>query len=160
MAESFDVSDKLTKAEKYEKLYSEVRLMLADENNELARMSTIICGIKEVFSYLWVGVYLLLDGELCVGPYQGPLACLRIGHGRGVCGTALAQEQSLLVGDVSRFPGHIACSSRARSEIVVPLIRHGKIFGVLDVDSEELNGLDLIDLQGLEKLGTLATLPR
>jgi len=108
--------------------------------------------LKEQFNWFWVGFYIVKDNELVLGPFQGPVACTRIGLGKGVCGAAWEQEQTLIVPDVEAFPGHIACSSLSRSEIVVPAFRNGKVAAVLDVDSELLNQFDETDAQFLEQV--------
>jgi L-methionine (R)-S-oxide reductase len=159
MSEFLDVPNHFSKSEKYSRLYHELSIMLADESDETLRAVTILSGLKDVFQFLWVGIYRVVGSELLVGPYQGPLACFRISLGKGVCGSSWQQQKSLLVPDVSKFPGHIACSARSQSEIVVPLWQGSQIKGVLDVDSEILGGLDTTDLTGLERLATLFFAP-
>ncbi len=124
--------------------------------NHVGALANITALLKEAFPYyFWVGFYLVKDDQLELGPFQGPVACYTIGKGRGVCGTSWAQVQTLIVPDVEQFPGHIACSSRSRSEIVVPILRNGNVVGVIDVDSEQLNSFDTIDQEGLERIATL-----
>jgi GAF domain-containing protein len=112
-------------------------------------------ALKQTFGFFWVGAYLVKDDELVLGPFQGPIACTRIRHGKGVCGASWAQAQTLLVPDVEQFPGHIACSSESKSEIVVPVLKDGQVVMVLDVDSDQLNDFDQDDQQALEHLAQL-----
>ncbi len=115
-------------------------------------MANIAAALKEQFNFFWVGFYLVDGDELVLGPFQGPVACTRIKKGRGVCGGAWAEEKTLIVPDVEQFPGHIACSSLSRSEIVLPVLKQGQIIGVLDVDSSELNSFDEVDEQYLKQI--------
>ncbi|RYF89642.1 MAG: GAF domain-containing protein, partial [Chitinophagaceae bacterium] len=118
----------------------------------IANLANIAAALKEQFGWLWVGFYLVKNDELVLGPFQGPVACTRINKGRGVCGGSWAQAKTLIVPDVEKFPGHIACSSLSRSEIVVPIIRNTEVLGVLDVDSEALDMYDETDKQYLEEI--------
>ncbi len=142
-------------------MYEEVlekESLVKDESNLVANMANIAALIKETFKFWWVGFYLVDDaaGQLVLGPFQGPVACTRIPYGRGVCGSSWKQRKTLIVPDVEKFPGHIACSSRSRSEIVVPLFdKEGSIKAVLDIDSEKLNTFDKTDKKYLEKLAAL-----
>jgi len=115
-------------------------------------LANIAAALKEQFNFFWVGFYLVDGDELVLGPFQGPVACTRIKKGRGVCGGAWAEEKTLIVPDVEQFPGHIACSSLSRSEIVLPVLKQGQIIGVLDVDSSELNSFDEVDEQYLKQI--------
>lgn len=133
-----------------------MKALLADENDGIACLANFAAALKGVFGFLWVGFYIVRSGELVLGPFQGPIACTRISRGRGVCGKAWADKRTVVVDDVNAFPGHIACSSLSRSEIVVPLRdEKGEIWGVLDVDSENLAAFDETDREALEKLVTL-----
>jgi len=158
MAESFDptaLPD--AKAARYAALAEEVAAVLAGEPNAVARQATVASMLADAFEhYFWAGFYLVdpqKPDELVVGPYQGTLGCLRIALGRGVCGTAAAERRTVIVPDVGAFPGHIACDSRSRSEIVVPVVdAAGALIGVFDVDSTELAAFDETDAQGLERI--------
>lgn len=145
MAEDLRIA-KGSKEEQYQNLLPQIGGLLQGENNQVANLANIAAALKEQFNFFWVGFY-LVDGteELVLGPFQGPIACTRIKKGRGVCGGAWAQEKTLIVPDVELFPGHIACSSLSRSEIVLPVYNQGEIIGVLDVDSSELDSFDEID---------------
>lgn len=146
-----------TKAEQYAALLPQIEGLLTGETDFIANLANVAAALKEQFGWLWVGFYLVKGGELVLGPFQGPVACTRIQKGRGVCGQAWAQGKTLVVADVEKFPGHIACSSLSRSEIVLPMWRSGEIMGVLDVDSQELNHFDETDQAGLEAI--LALVP-
>lgn len=122
------------------------------ETDTIANMANMSAALKETFGFFWVGFYIVKREELVLGPFQGPIACTRIGYGRGVCGSSWAQKATLIVEDVDQFPGHIACSSLSRSEIVVPIMKEGSVTAVLDVDSEELAQFDEIDQHYLEQL--------
>lgn len=141
-----------SKEERYSLLYEQMKALLADEEDEVARMANAAAMIHFTFGFFWTGFYRVTGDELVLGPFQGPLACMRIRYGRGVCGMAWKEEKTLVVPDVEQFPGHIACSSLSRSEIVVPVWRNGVIIGVLDIDSQELSTFDEVDQQWLEKI--------
>jgi GAF domain-containing protein len=141
-----------TKAERYASLLPQIKALIEGESNLVANLANISAALHEAFGFWWVGFYLVEGDELVLGPFQGPVACTRIGRGRGVCGTAWQKGQTVIVEDVEQFPGHIACSSASRSEIVVPLWREGKVWGVLDIDSEKLATFDECDQEWLEKL--------
>ena len=130
---------------------------MGGETDEIARMANLSALIHQAFGFWWTGFYRVLDGVLVLGPFQGPLACTRIKLGRGVCGTAWQQAQTIVVPDVEQFPGHIACSSASRSEIVVPLKHDGEVIAVLDIDSAELNTFDETDKEYLERVANLLT---
>ncbi|PHR50073.1 MAG: diguanylate cyclase [Fluviicola sp.] len=144
-----DNSDKLSM---YESLLPQLKALCEGEPNQIANLANITAGLKEAFNFFWVGFYLVENEELVLGPFQGPVACARIQKGKGVCGTSWEKEETLLVPDVEAFPGHIACSSASKSEIVVPLIKNDQVIGVLDVDSNKLADFDVIDEQQLTKL--------
>jgi L-methionine (R)-S-oxide reductase len=143
------------KTSQYESIIPQIRGLLDGENDLIANLANISGALKEQFNWWWVGFYLVKGDELVLGPFQGPVACTRIRKGRGVCGTSWSTSQTLIVPDVEQFPGHIACSSFSRSEIVVPLIKDGKVWAVLDVDSEHLAHFDDTDRQYLEQITSL-----
>jgi GAF domain-containing protein len=144
-----------TKEEQYQQLIPQIKGLLEGENDMVANLANVAAALKEQFSWWWIGFYLVKDGELVLGPFQGPVACTRIRKGRGVCGTAWEKAETLIVPDVEKFPGHIACSSLSRSEIVVPLIHNGEVWGVLDADSEHLDHYDMTDKTYLEEIASL-----
>ena len=146
-----------TKAEKYAELLPQIKAVVSGESDLIANMANVASMLHETFRFWWTGFYRVVDGELVLGPFQGPLACTRIAKGKGVCGTTWAERQTLIVPDVDAFPGHIACSSLSRSEIVVPVIRQGEIIAVLDIDSEHLSAFDSTDRENLEKIASMLT---
>lgn len=141
-----------TKEEQYVSLLPQIKGLLSGEPDLIANLANIAAALKEQFNWLWIGFYLVKEDELVLGPFQGPVACTRIRMGRGVCGKAWKQMQTLIVDDVEKFPGHIACSSLSRSEIVLPIIRNNRVVGVLDADSELLNHFDETDKKYLEAI--------
>ena len=141
-----------TKSDAYASLLPQIKGLLEGEPDLVANLGNIAAALKEQFGWLWVGFYLVKNGELVLGPFQGPVACTRIKKGRGVCGTAWEKAITLIVPDVEKFPGHIACSSLSKSEIVVPIIRNQEVTGVLDVDSIDLAAFDETDQQYLEEI--------
>ena len=141
-----------TKAEQYEALLPQIKALITGEPDLVANLANIAAALKEQFGWLWVGFYLVKEDELVLGPFQGPVACTRIRKGRGVCGSSWANANTLIVGDVEKFPGHIACSSLSRSEIVVPIIKDGVVLGVLDADSADLDTYDETDQRFLEEI--------
>lgn len=141
-----------SKAEQYQSLLPQIQGLLEGENDLVANLANIAAALKEQFGWLWVGFYLVKEGELVLGPFQGPVACTRIRKGRGVCGSSWAEARTLIVPDVELFPGHIACSSSSRSEIVVPIIRNNEVVGVLDADSAATDQYDTTDQEYLEKI--------
>lgn len=144
-----------TKKEQYEALIPQIKGLIEGEADLTANLANIAAALKEQFNWLWVGFYLVKGEELVLAPFQGPVACTRIKKGRGVCGSSWAQGKTLVVPDVEKFPGHIACSSASRSEIVVPVIHKNEVVGVLDVDSKELNEFDTTDQAYLEEIVSL-----
>ena len=140
------------KEEKYALLYKQVTAVAEGESDPIANMANIAAMIHHTFGFWWTGFYRVVDDELILGPFQGPLACSRIAYGRGVCGTAWKEERTQVVPDVELFPGHIACSSASKSEIVVPQFKDGKVVAVLDIDSEKLATFDNIDKLWLERI--------
>ena len=156
MAEDLTIT-KGDKKTQYESLLPQIQGLLSGETNLVANLGNIAAALKEQFNWLWVGFYWIIEDELVLGPFQGPVACTRIKKGRGVCGTSWEKEATIIVTDVEKFPGHIACSSSSKSEIVLPVFKEGKILGVLDVDSSELAQFDAVDQVYLEKI--LAMIP-
>ena len=154
MAEEFKICTG-SKEERYKLLFAQAEAMLRDESDEIASMANLAAMIDQTFGFWWTGFYRVLGEELVLGPFQGPVACTRIGYGRGVCGTAWREEQTIIVEDVEKFPGHIACSSLSRSEIVVPVWRDKTICAVLDIDSEHLATFDSTDREWLERIVAL-----
>lgn len=141
-----------SKREKYEELFPQIKSLIESESDLIANMANVSAMIHATFGFWWTGFYRVLDGMLVLGPFQGPLACTRIKYGKGVCGTAWREARTQVVPDVDLFPGHIACSSASRSEIVVPIKLNGEVVGVLDIDSAELNTFDEVDAEWLEKV--------
>ena len=154
MAEDLQII-KGTKEEQYEALIPQIKGLVTGESNLIANLANTAAALKEQFGWFWVGFYLVENDELVLGPFQGQAACTRIKKGRGVCGSSWEQGKTLIVPDVEKFPGHIACSSLSKSEIVVPLFKAGNIWGVLDVDSSEYNQFDETDQLYLEKIVSL-----
>ena len=142
------------KKELYENLLPQIKSLLEGETDEIANMANVSACLKDTFNFWWVGFYRVIDNDLVLGPFQGPLACTRIRKGKGVCGTAWQEAKTQIVPDVDAFPGHIACSSLTRSEIVVPVIKNGVVKAVLDIDSERLNTFDAIDQRFLEEIAS------
>ncbi len=140
------------KAEQYQSLLPQIKGLLDGEPDLIANLANIVAALKEQFGWLWVGFYLVKNEELVLAPFQGPVACTRIRKGRGVCGSSWANAETLIVPDVEKFPGHIACSSLSRSEIVVPVIRNNEVVAVLDVDSEKYDHFDSTDQNYLEQV--------
>lgn len=141
-----------TRSEQYASLLPQVRAVIEGEKDAVANLANIAAALKEQFGWLWVGFYMVKGGELVVGPFQGPVACTRIRKGKGVCGASWQEARTLIVPDVEAFPGHIACSSLSKSEIVVPVFHDGEVVGVLDVDSVSLNTFNEEDQRWLEEL--------
>ncbi len=149
-----------TKADQYESLIPQLKALLEGEPDLVANMANTVAALKEQFGWFWVGFYIIKTSEnkseeLVLGPFQGPVACTRIKKGRGVCGASWEQAKTLIVPDVEKFPGHIACSSLSKSEIVVPVIRNNEVIAVLDVDSDEYDQFDTTDQQYLEEIVNL-----
>jgi L-methionine (R)-S-oxide reductase len=140
------------KADIYKSLNAQIFALIDGESDLIANLANITAALKEQFGWLWVGFYLVKDNELVLAPFQGPIACTRIKKGRGVCGSAWEKAETLIVPDVQKFAGHIACSSLSKSEIVIPIVRNNVVVGVLDVDSELLNHFDEVDATYLEEI--------
>ena len=145
----------MDKQETYKLLLSQVKAIVKDETDPVANMANVAALIQEAFRFWWTGFYRVIDGQLVLGPFQGPVACTRIGFGKGVCGTAWKERRTIVVEDVEQFPGHIACSSESKSEIVVPLYKGEEVIGVLDIDSEKLATFDRTDQTFLEEIAKI-----
>ena len=152
MAESVFIDQNLTKTEKYEALWPQIEALVTGETDLIANLSNVMAALKYGLNFFWVGAYVVKEGELVLGPFQGPVACTRIPFTKGVCGACYTRQETIVVPDVEAFPGHIACSSASRSEIVVPVIKEGQVVMVLDVDSDQLNDFDETDKKYLEQL--------
>lgn len=144
-----------SKTERYASLLPQIKGLMEGETDLVANLANVAAALKEQFGWLWVGFYLVKGDQLVVGPFQGPVACTRIRKGKGVCGTSWERAETLIVPDVEAFPGHIACSSLSRSEIVVPVFHQGEVAGVLDADSEQLHAFDEEDRRWLEEVTQL-----
>ena len=142
----------MIKADKYKELYKQLDSLLKGENDQIANMANMAALIHETFGFWWTGFYIVKGEQLVLGPFQGPIACTRIPYGKGVCGTSWQRQETIVVPDVEEFPGHIACSSLSRSEIVVPIFSNNEVYAVLDVDSKELAKFDETDKEWLEKI--------
>jgi L-methionine (R)-S-oxide reductase len=154
MAEDLTIL-KGSKEEQYQSLIPQIKGLLTGETDLVANMANVAAALKEQFQWFWVGFYVVKNGELVLAPFQGPVACTRIQKGKGVCGTAWQRAETLIVPDVAKFPGHIACNSLSKSEIVVPVKRNGEVVAVLDVDSEAYHFFDDTDKKFLEEIVTL-----
>jgi L-methionine (R)-S-oxide reductase len=154
MAEDLHINSG-SKEEQYLSLIPQIKGLIDGEPDLVANLANIAAALKEQFGFFWVGFYLVKGDELVLGPFQGPVACTRIRKGRGVCGTSWSQANTLIVPDVEQFPGHIACSSVSKSEIVVPLLKNNEVWGVLDVDSDQYNSFDEKDAAFLEEIVSL-----
>ena len=151
MAEDLCISNG-SKAEKYQTLLPQIKSLIEGENDLIANLANVSAALKETFGFFWVGFYRVIDNQLVLAPFQGPIACTRIKYGKGVCGTAWKEARTIIVPDVDAFPGHIACSSASRSEIVVPVIWADKVIAVLDIDSDQPDSFDETDQIFLEKI--------
>ncbi|HTD39249.1 MAG TPA: GAF domain-containing protein [Mucilaginibacter sp.] len=152
MAEDLTIIHSTDKQEQYKSLIPQIEALLDGETDLIANQANIAAALKEQFKWFWVGFYMVKEGQLVLGPFQGPVACTRIAKGKGVCGAAWEQGKTLIVPDVDAFPGHIACSSLSRSEIVIPIYHHDQVISVLDVDSEELDQFNDTDAKYLEQI--------
>lgn len=152
MSESLYIPVGSSKKEKYLSLLPQIEALTSGEEDTIANLANISAALKEAFGFFWVGFYLVKDSQLVLGPFQGPIACTRIGLGKGVCGTVWKEGRTLIVPDVDVFPGHIACNSASKSEIVLPAFKEGKVALVLDIDSDQLDDFDETDEVYLEQL--------
>lgn len=155
MAEELIISTSTDKQERYATLVPQIQALIEGESDVIANLSNIAAALKQTMDFFWVGFYLVKNGELVLGPFQGPIACTRIQLGKGVCGTSWKEKKVILVPDVEKFPGHIACSSASKSEIVLPAFKNGEVSLVLDVDSDKLDDFDSIDEKELKKVMSL-----
>lgn len=156
MAESLNLAPiHAGKEEKYDLLLPQLQHLVEGESDLIANLSNIMAVLKEAMGFFWVGVYFVRAEELVLGPFQGPLACTRIGYGKGVCGMAWKEGRTIVVPDVDAFPGHIACSSLSKSEIVIPVFQNDRVVMILDVDSQQVNDFDQTDAKSLSKVGGL-----
>lgn len=149
MAEELHIPETASKKEKYAALIPQVEALIAGETDSIANLANVAAALKQVMNFFWVGFYLVKDNQLVLGPFQGPIACTRIGFGKGVCGASWKEKRVFQVPDVDQFPGHIACSSASKSEIVLPVMKNGEVVMVLDVDSDRLNDFDSTDEEAL-----------
>jgi len=152
MAEDLTITRNTSKEEQYQSIIPQIEALLYGEPDFIANLANVAAALKEQFNWFWVGFYLVKQDELVLGPFQGPVACTRIKKGKGVCGASWEKASTIIVPDVDEFPGHIACASASKSEIVLPLIVNGEVMGVLDVDSEVLNKFDETDKSYLEQV--------
>ncbi|WP_420149877.1 GAF domain-containing protein [Spirosoma sp.] len=158
MAETLSIPQTTDRKVVYDSLIPQIAALVDGESDLVANLANITAALKEAFDFFWIGFYLRKDNQLVLGPFQGPIACTRIAFDKGVCGAAYTRQETILVPDVEQFPGHIACSSASKSEIVVPVFdRNGNVTMVLDVDSDQLNDFSEIDREGLEKIAALIT---
>ena len=148
----------MNKIEQYELLYEQVKALINKESDNIANMANIAAVIHETFKFWWTGFYRVINNELVLGPFQGPVACTRITYGKGVCGTSWKEGKKIIVKNVHEFPGHIACSNESKSEIVVPIFKDNQVIAVLDIDSEHFATFDDIDKEWIEKILELITL--
>lgn len=158
MAEDLQVLQNASRKEQYESLLPQINALVESEPDLIANMANIAAALKQAFNFFWIGFYIVRGDKLVLAPFQGPVACTRIAYGKGVCGTAWEQAKTIIVPDVEQFPGHIACSSLSKSEIVLPVFRNGSVIAVLDVDSDTLNNFDEIDEIYLNKIVELLML--
>lgn len=157
MAHELSISDQLSQHEKYAQLLPQLAALIEGETSLIANLANVAAALRQTFGFFWVGFYLVDGKELVLGPFQGDIACTRIGFGKGVCGAVWKEKQTIIVPNVNEFPGHIACSSASKSEIVVPIISNNSVVAILDVDQDFLNGFGEDDRIGLEKITTLLT---
>ncbi|POY34855.1 diguanylate cyclase [Solitalea longa] len=155
MAEELKIIAEADKKQQYESLIPQLKELLKGEDDLIANLANTAAALKQTFDFFWVGFYLVKDQELVLGPFQGSIACTRIGYGKGVCGSSWKQQEIIIVDNVDEYPGHIACSSLSKSEIVVPVLKNGIVVAVLDIDSDELAQFDETDAHFLEQIVTL-----
>lgn len=155
MAEDLTILKTASKEEKYQSIIPQIKALVEGEEDLIANLANVCAALKEQFGWFWVGFYLVKNDELVLGPFQGPVACTRIKKGKGVCGASWQREEILVVPNVDEFPGHIACASASKSEIVLPFYLHNQIVGVLDVDSEYLSHFDEVDAKYLKNILSL-----
>ena len=147
-----EVSANADKKQQLDDLLPQIEALIAGETDLIANLSNVVAALKQARGYFWVGFYLVKGEELVLGPFQGPVACTRIGYGKGVCGSSWEKEEVIVVPDVEQFPGHIACSSASKSEVVLPVIQEGRVTMVLDVDSDKLDDFDQLEVAFLQQV--------
>ena len=147
--------ERMDKSGRYEELYRQIESVVSGETDQIANMANTAALLHEAFGFWWTGFYIVREGQLVLGPFQGPVACTRIGFGKGVCGSSWKRKETIVVPDVHQFPGHIACSSLSQSEIVVPMFNGDEVYAVLDIDSKEPATFDEVDREWLERIVTL-----
>ncbi|HZI26097.1 MAG TPA: GAF domain-containing protein [Chryseolinea sp.] len=152
MAEELIISNSGSKTERYNTLIPQIQSLIAGESDLIANLSNIAAALKQTMNFFWIGFYLVKQNQLVLGPFQGPVACTRIDFGKGVCGTSWKEKKTIVVPDVEKFPGHIACSGASKSEIVLPAIKNNEVVLILDVDSDVINDFDAVDKEALEKI--------
>ncbi|MEZ0485711.1 GAF domain-containing protein [Fibrella aquatica] len=158
MAETLHIPQTENRQAIYDSLIPQIEALISGETDLVANLANVAAALREAFGFFWVGFYLKKEDQLVLGPFQGPIACTRIAFDKGVCGAAYTRRETILVPDVEAFPGHIACSSASKSEVVVPIVNQaGEVIMVLDVDSDQLNDFSDVDVQGLEAVGRLVT---
>lgn len=155
MGDELYIPKGVSREEIYISLYPQLKALTADESDLIANMANITSALKESLGFFWIGFYRVVGERLVLGPFQGPIACTSIAFGRGVCGSSWKESKAIIVADVDEFPGHIACSSQSRSEIVIPVIHNGSVIAVLDIDSNQLNSFNEKDAYWLEKICSL-----
>ena len=155
MAEDLHITKGLTRRETYWEIIPQIKSLIEGENDIIANLANIAAVLKEAFDFFWIGFYIVKENELVLGPFQGPVACTRIQQGKGVCGKAWQEKKAIIVPDVDQFPGHIACSSLSKSEIVVPILKNNEVHLILDIDSDKLDDFSDLDLKHLMKLAAL-----
>lgn len=158
MAEDLKITRGLSREQTYRELLPQIEALMEGETDLIANLGNVCAALKEALEFLWIGFYIVKNDALVLGPFQGPVACTRIQKGRGVCGSAWVQKKVLIVPDVEKFPGHIACSSRSKSEIVLPVLRNGEVAMVLDIDSTRLNDFSVMDEKYLREVIKLVEL--
>jgi L-methionine (R)-S-oxide reductase len=152
MAEELIISTSANKKERYDTLIPQIEALVSSEKDFIANLSNIAAALKQSMNFFWVGFYIVKENQLVLGPFQGPVACTRIDFGKGVCGTSWKEKRTILVPDVDKFPGHIACNAASKSEIVLPAFKNNEVFLVLDVDSHERNNFNHLDEEALERV--------
>ena len=157
MAETIAFNSEASREERYQTILPQLRAVVEGEKDTIANLANIVAVLKEVFGFFWIGFYLVKNDSLVLGPFQGPLACTRIAMGKGVCGTAWKEKKSILVPDVDLFPGHIACSSASKSEVVIPIFVNNEVRMILDIDSDQLNDFTADDIKYLEMVADICS---
>lgn len=157
MAETIAFNSEASREERYQTILPQLRAVVEGEKDTIANLANIVAVLKEVFGFFWIGFYFVKSDSLVLGPFQGPLACTRIAMGKGVCGTSWKEKKSILVPDVDLFPGHIACSSASKSEVVIPIFINNEVRMILDIDSDQLNDFTAVDIKYLEMVADICS---